>query len=599
MIDAKPLLAKKDSQSAEYPRPQFRRNDWIDLNGTWKFQFDDENVGEQEAWFKQGVQGEGIQVPYVYQSEMSKVNDQEHHSIIWYEKTFEWQTTNNEVYLHFEAVDYYTKVWVNGQLIGDHEGGHTPFSFLITQALNNGENTITVRVQDENSVEQPIGKQSWKSDNFLCWYTRTTGIWQPVWLEEVSSIHLQDVGMTPSVEDSTLHLQARVKGHQYPVYLEAEVFFEDEWITTAGTWVKGTQSSIDLTLDVQSDEADFRVFYWSPDHPNLYDIRFTVKDRSKTYDQVESYFGMRSIEVKGERILLNRESFYQRLLLDQGYYPGALMTATSKQMEEDLKKVKEMGFNGVRRHQTIADRQYMYWCDRLGLVMWAEMPSSFLFSTTSMSRMMEESREMIAKHYNHPSVIIYTLMNESWGVNEIYHRDDQQNFVNALYYQAKAFDPTRLIVGNDGWEHTLTDILTVHDYNSDPESMSRSYKNKEEFVNGSPSTTSCKQNYAKGYKYGGEPVIISEYGGIAYGSTKGNDWGYGTRPESQEEVLLRLEQLTNVIKDTKYIQGFCYTQLTDVEQEVNGLLDHNHEYKFDPEKIKRIIAQQSNGFVFE
>ncbi|ARI75807.1 glycoside hydrolase family 2 protein [Halobacillus mangrovi] len=599
MIDTKPLLEKKDSQSAQYPRPQFRREEWIDLNGTWKFQFDDEDLGEKEAWFKHGVQGEDIQVPYAYQSEMSKVNNNEHHSIIWYEKSFEWQTTNNEVYLHFEAVDYYTKVWVNGQLIGDHEGGHTPFSFLLTQALNSGENTIVVRVQDENSVEQPIGKQSWKSDNFLCWYTRTTGIWQSVWLEEVSSIHLQEVRMTPSVEDSTLHLQGRVKGNSNPVYLEAEVFFEGEWITTAGAWVKTTQSSIDLTLDVQSDEADFRVFYWSPDHPNLYDIRFTIKDRSKTYDQVESYFGMRSIEVEGERILLNRESFYQRLLLDQGYYPGALMTATSKQMEEDLKKVKEMGFNGVRRHQTIADRRYMYWCDRLGLVMWAEMPSSFLFSTTSMARMMEESREMIDKHYNHPSVIIYTLMNESWGVNEIYHREDQQNFVNALYYQAKAFDPTRLIVGNDGWEHTLTDILTVHDYNSDPESMSHSYRNKEEFVDGSPSKTSCKQNYAQGYHYGGEPVVISEYGGIAYGSTKGEDWGYGARPESQEEVLLRLEQLTNVIKDTNYIQGFCYTQLTDVEQEVNGLLDHNHEYKFDPEKIRRIIAQQSSGFVFE
>ncbi|WP_052158817.1 glycoside hydrolase family 2 [Halobacillus sp. BBL2006] len=599
MIDTKSLIKKKDSRSADYPRPQFRRRDWVDLNGTWKFRFDDDELGEKEAWFSGDVLEGEIQVPYAYQSEKSEVNEQSQHQVVWYEKSFEWKKSKNELYLHFEAVDYFTKVWVNGQFIGEHEGGHTPFSFLISPVLIDGDNTITVRVQDDNSVEQPIGKQSWKSDNFLCWYTRTTGIWQPVWLEEVAPIHLEDARMTPKVEDSSLHVQGSIKGHQHPVYLEAEVFFQGDWITTAGAWVNANQKTVEISLDIQSDLADFRVFYWSPDTPNLYDIRFTLKDRERTYDQVDSYFGMRSIETDGERILLNRESFYQKLILDQGYYPGSLMTATSKQMEEDLRKVKEMGFNGVRRHQTIADRRYMYWCDRLGLVMWAEMPSSFHFSTTSMSRMMDESRKMNEKHYNHPSVIIYTLMNESWGVNEIYHRKDQQNFVNALYYQAKAIDPTRLIVGNDGWEHTLTDILTIHDYNSDAESMRQSYEKKDEFVNGSPSKTSRKQNYAKGYRYSGEPVMVSEYGGIAYGSSDDNDWGYGSRPESKGEVLDRLEQLTNVIMNTEFIQGFCYTQLTDVEQEVNGLLNQDHEYKFDPEKIRKIIAQQSNGFVFE
>ncbi len=599
MIDAKPLLEKRDSRTADYPRPQFRRDSWFDLNGTWKFQFDDHNLGETAGWFKGGFLDGEIQVPYVYQSEKSGVNDHRPHQVVWYEKSFKWEKSLNELYLHFEAVDYVTKVWVNGQFIGEHEGGHTPFSFLISPALTDGENVITVRVQDDNSVEQPIGKQSWKADNFLCWYTRSTGIWQPVWLEEVAPIHLQEVRMTPKLEDASLHIEGLLHGHQHPVYVEAEVFFQEEWITTAGTWVKPNQHSIELTVNVQSDQADFRVFYWSPDTPNLYDIRFTVKDNDSIIDQVDSYFGMRSIEVDGHRILLNRETFYQKLILDQGYYPGSLMTATSEQMEADLRKVKEMGFNGVRRHQTIGDRRYMYWCDRLGLVMWAEMPSSFRFSKTSMGRMMQESRKMIEKHYNHPSVIIYTLMNESWGVNEIYHRKDQQNFVNALYYQAKAHDPTRLVVGNDGWEHTLTDILTIHDYNSDAESMRDSYREKEAFVNGSPSQTSCKQNYAKGYRYQGEPVIISEYGGIAYGTARSDDWGYGTRPESPEEVLDRMEKLTGVIRDTAAVQGFCYTQLTDVEQEVNGLLNHNHEYKFEPEKVRKIIATQSSGFVFE
>lgn len=599
MIGTKSLPKQKDSYTTDYPRPQFRRNNWIDLNGTWAFQFDDANCGEKEGWFKGGLLTKEIQVPYAYQTEKSQADDKEQHHILWYEKAFEWKPTENALYLHFEAVDYFTKVWVNGQFLGENEGGHTPFHFVISPYLREGENTITVRVEDDNSVEQPVGKQSWKSDNFLCWYSRTTGIWQSVWMEEVSPVHLDKLKMTPRIENSSLHVQANIQGHKQPVYLEAEVSFKGEWITTSGVWVKAHQHSVDLKMDVQSDQADFRVFYWSPDTPDLYDIRFTVKNKTETYDQVESYFGMRSIEAKGDRILLNRESFYQKLILDQGYYPGSLMTASYEQMEADLTKVKEMGFNGVRRHQTIADRRYMYLCDKLGLVMWAEMPSSFLFSNTSMSRMLDESRKMIDKHYNHPSVIIYTLMNESWGVNEIYHRDDQQHFVNALYYQAKAFDPTRLVVGNDGWEHTLTDILTVHDYNSDADSMKDSYKEKASFVNGSPSRTSCKQNYAQGYHYHGEPVIISEYGGIAYGSFENEDWGYGTRPESPEEVLDRLEKLTNVITETPYIQGFCYTQLTDVEQEVNGLLDHDHEYKFDPKQIKDIMTQQSNGFVFE
>ncbi|MCA0970727.1 beta galactosidase jelly roll domain-containing protein [Halobacillus litoralis] len=593
------LLERKGSTSVDYPRPQFKRSEWIDLNGAWAFGFDPENRGESEGWQHGGFLKDEIKVPYVYQSAQSTVENKELHSIVWYERTFEWELTEKDVHLHFEAVDYLAKVWVNGQFAGSHEGGHTPFQMEIHSFLTDGENRITVRVEDENDVEQPIGKQSWKAENFLCWYTRTTGIWQSVWMEEVWTVYLEDVRMTPQVEDSAIQIEAQVKRHDHPVYVEAEVFFQGEWITTGGVWLKAHQRTAEMMLDVESDQADFRVFYWSPDEPNLYDVRFTVKDQDTVHDRVESYFGMRKIEVEDGRMLLNRETFYQKLILDQGYYGDALMTASFDEMKADLEKVKEMGFNGVRRHQTIADRRYMYLCDKLGLVMWAEMPSFFKFSKRSMKRMMDESREMIEKHVNHPSVIVYTLMNESWGVNEVYHRKDQQDFVNALYYQAKALDPTRLVVGNDGWEHTMTDILTIHDYNADADSMRESYRDKASFVDGSPSKTSRKQNYAKGYRYRGEPVMVSEYGGIAYGSSGGSDWGYGKRPESEEEVLNRLKALTSVIEETPYVQGFCYTQLTDVEQEVNGLLDHNHEYKFAPEKIKAIMAKQSDGFIFE
>ncbi|MBN8210180.1 glycoside hydrolase family 2 [Bacillus sp. NTK071] len=597
------VLERTESNYEDYPRPQMKREYWYDLNGEWQFEFDDEDRGEGEKFYLQERDlTDSIQVPYAYQSAKSGVQVDEIHEVVWYKREFHWDIDGSKkVLLHFEAVDYYTKVWVNGEYIGDHEGGHTPFSFSITNALSEGHNTVVIRVEDRNSVEQPIGKQSWKGENFLCWYSRTTGIWQPVWLEEVPTYHIEDVKMTPSVEDGKLSIEATLPRQKQKAYLEACVYFKGEWIDTVGVWVKEYQTSVELTASVDSDQANFRVYYWTPDTPNLYDVTFSLSVKNEVIDKVDSYFGMRSIEVQDGRVLLNKETFYQKLILDQGYYPDSLMTADFEQMKTDLLKVKEMGFNGVRRHQTIADRRYMTLCDQLGLVMWAEMPSSFKFTCKSMARMMDETREMVTKHYNHPSVIIYTLMNESWGVNEIYHREDQQAFVNAIYYQTKAQDPNRLIVGNDGWEHTVTDLLTIHDYNSDADSMRTSYENKSDYVNGSPSKTSRKQNYAKGYEYKGEPIIISEYGGIAYGSeSREEEWGYGFRPHTQEEVIDRLTALTKVIMENDAIQGFCYTQLTDVEQEVNGLLDDRHENKFNTEEIRKILlSKQSNGFIFE
>ncbi|WP_173915430.1 glycoside hydrolase family 2 protein [Halobacillus sp. Marseille-Q1614] len=603
MVETVSSLEIKDSRSIDYPRPQFRREHWLDLNGEWQFAFDDAEEGEENGWYQNaGALPDKILVPYAYQSKKSGIHTNVHHDVVWYKRSFFWEKeVQKEYILHFEASDYHTKVWVNGQYIGDHQGGHTPFSFPISRAMKDGENTIAVKVEDRNSVEQPVGKQSWKSDNFLCWYSRTTGIWQSVWIEELSPLHIEDIKMTPRIEESKLNVDARLPRHNETVYLEAEVSYKGEWINTVGSWIKPNQTLASFAINVESDEADFRVFYWTPDNPQLYDITFTLYSESKQIDRVQSYFGMRNIEVKNENVLLNREAFYQKLILDQGYYPDSLMTADYEQMKSDLTKIKDMGFNGVRRHQTIADRRYMYLCDVLGLVMWAEMPSFYRFSNQSMDSFLSESRQMVLKHYNHPSVIVYTLMNESWGVNEIYHSTEQQNFVNALYFQTKALDSSRLVVGNDGWEHTMTDILTIHDYNSDSADLKASYSDKSNYVNGSPSKTSRKQNFASNYTYTDQPIIMSEFGGIAFGEkTNEQDWGYGTRPQSEEEVLQRFEDLTKTVMEIDSMQGFCYTQLTDVEQEVNGLLDHNHEEKFDLKRIKSILStKRSNGFVFE
>ncbi len=408
--------------------------------------------------------------------------------------------------------------------------------------------------------------------------------------------------MTPNVDKGTIELEVYTNGDYIDGYLQVQVSYKGKSIRRSGMSI--INDSAKLSIDVSMEEADFRVEYWTPDTPNLYDITFTLEDKEEQTDCVQSYFGMRKIDHKGRKVLLNNKEFYQKLILDQGYYGEGLLTPRSiDDLVNDLLKVKEMGFNGVRMHQKVADRRYMYLCDLLGVAMWAEVPSFFELNEKSINNALHETKKIIEKHYNynHPSTIIYTLMNESWGINEVYENEKQQQFVNFLYQMAKLLDQTRLIIGNDGWEHTLTDILTIHDYTADHEVIRDKYKDFEEAVNGSPSSTSNRQNYSKGYKYNEEPIIISEYGGIAFHHDEDEEsWGYGERLTSEEAVLQRLEDLTRAFMDLDYVSGICYTQLTDVEQEVNGLLDHNHDYKFDPQKIRAILNYKyNNGYIFE
>lgn len=587
----------------EYPRPQFVREQWLNLNGEWSFSFDDNDKGEVEEWFKDKNFPRQINVPYCYQSDLSGIDDKDKHNIVWYQRDFALPESmaGKEIILNFEAVDYKTKVWVNGQFVGEHKGGHIPFSFNITNALKEEKNKITVRVEDNNERIQPIGKQSWKEDNFLCWYTRTTGIWQTVWLEAVEEFHLDRVKMTPDIDKGQLDVEAYTNNGDNG-YLEIEVYLEDELVTKAGIQIK--EGKAKLAIDVSSKRRDFRIDYWSPEDPTLYDIKFTLKQEDKVVDEVESYFGMRKISIKDGKILLNNKEYYQKLILDQGYYGDGLLTARSEQdFIDDIKKVKEMGFNGVRKHQKIEDSRFMYWCDKLGLLMWAEMPSAFEFDDRAIDNIVYETKEMIKKHYNHPAVITWALLNESWGINEVHSNEQQQSFADSLYHLTKAMDDTRLILANDGWEHTTSDILTLHEYTEDTELFNKRYQDKSEAVRGSTSITSMKQNFAQGYQYQEEPIMISEFGGIAFAESDSDDeddWGYGDRVSNEEDFLNRFEEITKTIINTDYMSGFCYTQLTDVQQEINGLLDEDHNYKFDPQKIRKVLeAKYNGGFIFE
>ena len=586
-----------------YPNPQFIRENWIDLNGEWQFTFDDENIGEVDKNFiKNEFYKRNIIVPYSYHTKNSGIGLNEDHQVVWYKKDLDLNVKKEKRYiLNFGAVDYKCDIWINENHIFTHNGGHTPFNLDITKYLEEN-NSIIIKVEDRNSCRQPIGKQSWKDSNFLCWYTRTVGIWQAVWIEEVGENYLTDIKMTPDIDNASIDLDIFIKEDDKDISLVGEIYFDDKLVNKFTTIFKSQRSR--LTVDISSEDPHFRLNFWTPDTPNLYDIKFKLYKNNELVDSIDSYFGMRNVESIGRKIYLNNQEFYQKLVLDQGYFKDGGLTATPEQLKNDVLKIKEMGFNGVRKHQKIEDNRFMYLCDTLGLVIWAEMPSTFEYSKETNENVTRELYEFIDKHYNNPSVIIYTLLNESWGINEVYKDIRQQNFVNALVYLTKSLDSTRLVVGNDGWEHTMTDILTIHDYNSDKDTMRESYKNIDEAANGSPSRTSTRRCYSRGYEYNNVPIIISEYGGVAYDTNQDNEkeatWGYGERLTGKDSVLNKIKELTEVVMDIEDVCGLCYTQLSDVEQEINGLLDHNHEYKFDPKIIKEILDYKHNlGFVFK
>jgi beta-galactosidase/beta-glucuronidase len=576
------------NDKSEYPRPQFVRNDWLNLNGDWKFKFDDNHIGEKQRWFDQTDFDQTIKVPFVYESKASGIGDEKFHSCIWYQKeiTIPQQYEKKKIVLHFQAVDYLTKVWINGQCVGQHRGGNSAFSFDITNYTNELKpNRIVVMVEDSNSCYQPRGKQRWIDKNFGCWYVQNTGIWQTVWLEFLNQYSIDSVKMTPDIDDNSIQFEYRVASvsHGNNISLKTDIRFADQPVKQFTLQLDRSLTS--LKIDLQSEMNEWKIKLWDPQNPHLYNVQFTLYHEEEIVDQVDSYFGMRKISIENGKVLLNNKPIYQKMILDQGYWQDSFLTPPSEEaLIEDIDKIIEMGFNGVRKHQKLEDARFLYWCDKKGLLVWSEMAATYEYSDEAVENFTNEWMEIVQQHYNHPSIITWVPFNESWGVREIYTNRTQQRFTEAIYYLTKSFDPNRPVIVNDGWEHTISDIITLHDYEEIGEMFMERYRDKDNIL----TNPHNKHKYAmaQGYEYKGQPIILSEYGGIAFQSEDG--WGYGNQVKSEEEFLIRYKSITEAIKKTDYICGFCYTQITDVQQEINGLLTEDRKPKIDLSKIKEI-----------
>ncbi|MBR0365756.1 MAG: glycoside hydrolase family 2 [Clostridia bacterium] len=574
----------------DHPRPQFVRDSWQNLNGKWNFIFDDENAGEQKEFFKKFPKATEITVPFTYETKMSGIDDQTVHENIWYNNKIHLKSDNDKrTILHFEGSDFITKLWVNGSYAGMHTGGYHRFSFDISGYIVDGENDITIKVEDSLSINQPRGKQRYKSESFSCWYVQTTGIWKTVWIETVPENYIVSVKNTPDLDKKIISIELYTNINETALEdyeIETEIRFENELINIEKA--KAEKRMFKYEMNICGPQNDHAVKAWSPEHPYLYDITYRLYKDNVLLDEVSSYFGVRKISVNGSKILLNDKELYLKMVLDQGYWADSHLTPPDEDaMKKDIAIAKKFGYNGIRKHQKTEDERFLYYCDINGLLVWGEMPSCYAFNDTSVAYFTDEWIKIVKQNYCHPSIIAWVPMNESWGIFEVAENVREQSFLNSLYYLTKSLDKTRPVISNDGWEHTISDIVTIHDYKQEPDLLYSEYNDKELAVlNNKKAFAITHKLFSGDYKYKGQPVIISEYGGIKLRSDNG--WGYGNQVRDEKEFFERFAALNNAIRKTEYISGFCYTQLTDVQQEQNGLVDENRNDKFSDEVISKI-----------
>lgn len=581
------------------PNPQFAREDQVDLRGEWRFGFDDHDAGLRERWFMNPEQlQQSIMVPYPPESHLSTIGDTSFHRILWYARSFESPISDarERLLLNFGAVDFEATVWVDGVWVGAHSGGHTPFAFDISDALDTSisEHWIVVRAMDDPlDDEQPRGKQDWRESPHIIWYHRTSGIWQPVWLERAPEVRIASIQWGFDAArwrvDYAVTLSARA-----PEGTRLQIDFEHPAVKLPSVIaeIHGNRASGQIGLASSHDTMDSGQLLWSPDRPTLIGAKLTLTSPEQPDDVVLTYLGLRTIDYSNARIRINGRPIFLRMVLNQGYWSESQLTAPSPEaLKREVELILELGFNGARNHQKVEDPRFHYWADRLGLLLWGEMPSAFIYTDKAIAHHAQEWREAVLRDRNHPSIIAWVPFNESWGVSEVGLSEAQQHAVRAAYHATHQLDSSRPVIGNDGWEQVEGDIFTIHDYTWDADTLERRYSTPAavdatlgEFFPGS------RRIAVGGYNHVGKPLVISEYGGVSYAPASGDEWfGYGT-VRSDEEYLVQYEALTSRLHGIPQLAGFCYTQLTDTEQETNGLLDENRKPKVDIGELRRITT---------
>ncbi len=586
-----PFFNEGEIMRNEYPNPQFERKDWICLNGEWDFGFDkkaDKNYAfsADEALalelYSKSIYTHKIQVPFCIESRLSGIGYTDFVNLVWYRKKLDINADGRRVFLNFGAADYLTTVLINGKCAGRHKGGYTSFKFDITELVRDGENEIFVLCED--SVHSPLvprGKQSKERESHGCDYTRTTGIWQSVWLEYTPENYIKQVKYYPDPDDCSLTVWADFEGC---ADFSAEAFFDGKSVGYVSSDAAKGNHFFKLPLSEKH--------LWEVGKGGLYDLKLKFGD-----DEVSSYFGLRDIRLDGMKFLINGKSVFQRLVLDQGFYPEGIYTAPSDEaLINDIKLSVALGFNGARLHQKVFEPRFLYHCDRLGYLAWGEYANWGLdySSPYGVDAFLSEWSEAVERDFNHPAIIGWCPFNETWD----YHgRRQYDPLLETVYNYTKAVDKTRPCIDTSGNFHVKTDIYDVHDYSYDAEFFKKNYDRLESegylyehVLNDNPGRQ----------KYGGQPVFISEYGGIKWVSDRSiESWGYGEDVKTPEEFAERYCGLTDAIVGNSKILGLCYTQLYDIEQEQNGLYTYNREKKFDDGIYEKIRISNSNTAAIE
>lgn len=547
----------------KYPNPLFRRENFMILDGEWDFE-----ITNGDAIPKYSKK---ILVPFSYETKASGIHDIHQYDTIWYHKNVRLEKKRYN--LCFLGVDYSCYVFINQKIVGIHEGAYTAFKIDISDYIVEGNNTIDVKVTDSYRKDQLRGKQRTRNENYDCWYEQTTGIYKSVYIEEVGSNPIDEV-MISGDKNCVVHYDIQAKKFQ-SIVLE---ILDQEKVIHQIEIREYEKLSGNFKLD--------SVHLWNVENPYLYEVR--VISKGAIDDCIGTYFGFRTIETNNGKIYLNDQEIYQKLILNQGYYKDTGLSIPSYDyLLQEIQLIKKMGFNGFRMHQKIEDFHCYYFADVLGLFVWAEVPSMYDFTEFGKYQYNRDLQIIAKQLYNSPSIITYVLFNESWGVPEIKTNKNQQAFIEEQYHQLKKLDSTRLVIANDGWHQlTCTDILSLHEYQQNPEEFLKDYADQKHILNHFIVNT-YGPAFADGQHYNNQPIIISEFGGVSYVQ---NGWGYGNKAQNVEEYQERIKRLFQTLEKIPYLQGYCYTQFSDVRQETNGLVDEDRVLHFPLDKINHIVG---------